>query len=129
MQGKWVTRNKKNAKASSQFKLPLKTPTATTRPQTNPQTNNKKQQKQQPKKEVAPPNQTTTTTKNKTKKTLSHKKKPKNLYQKNKQTLKYFYWVVGFGDNLRGRRESVQKYVVLQTFPPNPVFQFLFCPP
>jgi hypothetical protein len=39
-----------------------------------------------------------------------------------------FYWVVGFGDSLRGRRESEQKYNFLQTFPPNPLFWFLFLP-
>jgi hypothetical protein len=38
-----------------------------------------------------------------------------------------WFWVVGFGGSLRGRRESAQKLMVLQTFPPNPFsFGFFF---
>jgi hypothetical protein len=37
-----------------------------------------------------------------------------------------WFRVVGFGDILRGRRESVLKINVLQTFPPNPSFLVLF---
>jgi hypothetical protein len=48
--------------------------------------------------------------------------KKKADFEKNVST--GWFWVVGFGGKLRGRRESVQKLMVLQTFPPNP---FLLC--
>ena len=45
-------------------------------------------------------------------------------------TKKGFIGLWGLEICLRGRRESVQKLIVLQTFPPNPCFLvFFFCPP
>jgi hypothetical protein len=47
--------------------------------------------------------------------------KNRNKQQKKQKTGNAGCWVVGLGGNLRGRRESVLK-MILQTFPPNPLF-------
>jgi hypothetical protein len=57
------------------------------------------------------------------------KKPPKTGTDTDAKNRKPGCWLVGLGDNLRGRRESVQK-IILQTFPPNPLFTvFLVSPP
>lgn len=42
-----------------------------------------------------------------------------------KQVKTGWFWVVGFGDIFEGEKgERVKKLIVLQTFPPNPLFWF-----